>query len=311
MPDELTLHRTVGRSSARGGLPAGPRLRLRRTRTRLLGRPLRGGPGALRARLSGRAAAAAGEVRAPVLGHLQPPGRPGRMRLPHRRAPPGHRAGPDLGRRRPGGAAAGGGRAGGHRAGRGRLRGPHRHRLHRVLHLASGGDVPAGAAAYDRARLRGLRRALEPDPGRVRRRGRALRPRGASSEIAYDYWTTHRALEAVGHRPAFGLNFDPSHFVWRDLDPVGFLWDFRDRIYHVDCKRRGSGWTAATAGSARICPGATRGAAGTSSRPDTGMCRGRTCSGCCAPSDTTGRCRWSGRTPGWTGSRARRRRCGG
>ncbi len=56
------------------------------------------------------------------------------------------------------------------------------------------------------------------------------------SEIAYDYWTTVRALEAVNHRPAFGLNFDPSHFVWQDLDPVGFLYDFRDRIYHVDCK---------------------------------------------------------------------------
>ncbi|WP_206503288.1 sugar phosphate isomerase/epimerase family protein [Streptomyces chrestomyceticus] len=55
-------------------------------------------------------------------------------------------------------------------------------------------------------------------------------------EIAYDYWTTRRALEAVGDRPAFGLNFDPSHFVWQDLDPVGFLYDFRDRIYHVDCK---------------------------------------------------------------------------
>jgi sugar phosphate isomerase/epimerase len=56
------------------------------------------------------------------------------------------------------------------------------------------------------------------------------------SEIAYDYWSTHKALEAIGHRPAFGLNFDPSHFVWQDLDPVGFLWDFKDRIYHVDCK---------------------------------------------------------------------------
>ena len=56
------------------------------------------------------------------------------------------------------------------------------------------------------------------------------------SEIAYDYWTTARALAAVGHRPAFGLNFDPSHFVWQDLDPVGFLSDYRDRIYHVDCK---------------------------------------------------------------------------
>ena len=56
------------------------------------------------------------------------------------------------------------------------------------------------------------------------------------SEIAYDYWTTEAALEAIGHRPAFGLNWDPSHFVWQDLDPVGFLWEFRDRIYHVDCK---------------------------------------------------------------------------
>jgi sugar phosphate isomerase/epimerase len=56
------------------------------------------------------------------------------------------------------------------------------------------------------------------------------------SEIAYDYWTAVRALEAVGRREAFGLNWDPSHFVWQDLDPVGFLWDFRDRIYHVDCK---------------------------------------------------------------------------
>ena len=56
------------------------------------------------------------------------------------------------------------------------------------------------------------------------------------SEIAYDYWTTQRALDAIGHRPAFGLNFDPSHFVWQDLDPVGFLHDFRERIYHVDCK---------------------------------------------------------------------------
>jgi sugar phosphate isomerase/epimerase len=56
------------------------------------------------------------------------------------------------------------------------------------------------------------------------------------TEIAYDYWTTVRTLEAVGRRPAFGLNWDPSHFVWQDLDPVGFLLDFADRIYHVDCK---------------------------------------------------------------------------
>ncbi len=56
------------------------------------------------------------------------------------------------------------------------------------------------------------------------------------SEIAYDYWTTQRTLEAIGHRTAFGLNWDPSHMVWQDIDPVGFLWDFQDRIYHVHCK---------------------------------------------------------------------------
>ena len=56
------------------------------------------------------------------------------------------------------------------------------------------------------------------------------------SEIAYDYWTTRRTLDAIGHRPAFGLNWDPSHFVWQDLDPVNFILEFKDLIYHVDCK---------------------------------------------------------------------------
>ncbi len=56
------------------------------------------------------------------------------------------------------------------------------------------------------------------------------------SEIAYDFWSTRRALDAIGHRAAFGLNWDPSHFVWQDLDPAGFLLEFADRIYHVDCK---------------------------------------------------------------------------
>ncbi len=55
-------------------------------------------------------------------------------------------------------------------------------------------------------------------------------------EIAYDYWTARRALDAIGHRPAFGLNWDPSHFVWQELDPVNFILEFADRIYHVDCK---------------------------------------------------------------------------
>ncbi|WP_125614442.1 sugar phosphate isomerase/epimerase family protein [Specibacter cremeus] len=56
------------------------------------------------------------------------------------------------------------------------------------------------------------------------------------SEIAYDYWTTKRTLEAIGHREGFGLNFDPSHFIWQDLDPAMFLADFAEKIYHVHLK---------------------------------------------------------------------------
>ncbi len=56
------------------------------------------------------------------------------------------------------------------------------------------------------------------------------------SEIAYDYHTTVRTLEAIGRREAFGLNWDPSHMVWQQVDPAGFILDFADRIYHVDCK---------------------------------------------------------------------------
>ena len=56
------------------------------------------------------------------------------------------------------------------------------------------------------------------------------------SEIANDYWTTVQALEAIGHRPAFGLNWDPSHFMWRGIDPVSFIWDFKDGVYRVNRK---------------------------------------------------------------------------
>jgi len=56
------------------------------------------------------------------------------------------------------------------------------------------------------------------------------------SEIAYDYYSSVAALEAVGHREAFGFNWDPSHMMWQGVDPVAFIVEFADRIYHVDCK---------------------------------------------------------------------------
>jgi sugar phosphate isomerase/epimerase len=55
-------------------------------------------------------------------------------------------------------------------------------------------------------------------------------------EIAYDYYTSVRSLEALNNRPAFGFNWDPSHMMWQGIDPVSFIVDFPDRIYHVDCK---------------------------------------------------------------------------
>jgi sugar phosphate isomerase/epimerase len=56
------------------------------------------------------------------------------------------------------------------------------------------------------------------------------------SEIAYDFWTAQRTLEAIGHRPGFGFNFDPSHMIWQFIDPAVFLREFKEKIFHVDCK---------------------------------------------------------------------------
>lgn len=56
------------------------------------------------------------------------------------------------------------------------------------------------------------------------------------SEIAYDFWTTKRALETIDHREAFGINFDPSHLHWQMVDPVAFVHEFADRIYHMHVK---------------------------------------------------------------------------
>jgi sugar phosphate isomerase/epimerase len=66
----------------------------------------------------------------------------------------------------------------------------------------------------------GVRFAHEPHPG----------------EIAFDYWTARRALDAVDGHPSFGFNWDPSHLTWQGVDTVRFIADFGDRIFHVDCK---------------------------------------------------------------------------
>ena len=36
--------------------------------------------------------------------------------------------------------------------------------------------------------------------------------------------------------PNLGLNFDPSHFVWQQMDYIRPIYDFRDKIFHVHFK---------------------------------------------------------------------------
>lgn len=75
-------------------------------------------------------------------------------------------------------------------------------------------------AIMDEYQKEGIKFGLEVHPG----------------EIAYDFWTTRRALDAIGNHPAFGINFDPSHLYWQMVDPVAFVYEYADRIYHMHVK---------------------------------------------------------------------------
>lgn len=56
------------------------------------------------------------------------------------------------------------------------------------------------------------------------------------TEIAYDFETTRKALAAIGDRPGFGINFDPSHFEHQFLDSAAFVLEFSERVLHVHVK---------------------------------------------------------------------------
>ena len=36
--------------------------------------------------------------------------------------------------------------------------------------------------------------------------------------------------------PNFGLNYDPSHLIWQQIDYIAPLYEFRDRLVHVHAK---------------------------------------------------------------------------
>ncbi len=45
-----------------------------------------------------------------------------------------------------------------------------------------------------------------------------------------------RKLFAIIDSPYFGLNYDPSHFIWQQMDYIKPLYEFRDKIFHVHFK---------------------------------------------------------------------------
>jgi len=92
----------------------------------------------------------------------------------------------------------------------------------------SDADVDAGYAEFaerfmpilDECKKLGVKFALEVHP----------------TEIAYDIYSTERALKAVDYHECFGFNFDPSHLRWQLVDPAKFIERFGERIFHVHIK---------------------------------------------------------------------------
>lgn len=46
----------------------------------------------------------------------------------------------------------------------------------------------------------------------------------------------YRRLFEIIPSKNFGLNFDPSHYVWQQLDYLKTIYDFKDRIFHIHFK---------------------------------------------------------------------------
>ena len=45
-----------------------------------------------------------------------------------------------------------------------------------------------------------------------------------------------RKLFAIIDSPYFGLNYDPSHFIWQQIDYIKPLYEFKDKIFHIHFK---------------------------------------------------------------------------
>lgn len=56
------------------------------------------------------------------------------------------------------------------------------------------------------------------------------------TEIAFDIVTAEKALQAIDNHPAFGFNYDPSHFGYQGVDYIEFIYKFAEKIFHVHMK---------------------------------------------------------------------------
>lgn len=63
--------------------------------------------------------------------------------------------------------------------------------------------------------------------------GREQWPGGQNLATTPKIW---RELFSALPSPNFGLNYDPSHFVWQMMDYIAPLYEFKDKIFHVHYK---------------------------------------------------------------------------
>lgn len=58
-------------------------------------------------------------------------------------------------------------------------------------------------------------------------------PAGKNLAISPAVW---RQMFTMISSPIFGLNYDPSHLIWQQMDPIAPLREFADRIFHIHAK---------------------------------------------------------------------------
>jgi len=58
-------------------------------------------------------------------------------------------------------------------------------------------------------------------------------PGGRNLAISPAIWTRMFELFPSDY---FGLNFDPSHFIWQQMDYIKPLYDFKDKLFHIHLK---------------------------------------------------------------------------